>query len=247
MNIFFEELSLNAWPALQTKLYDGWLLRFANGYTKRSNSISPLYPSRLPLDEKIRNCEFEYQKQKMVVTFKLTEDQLELDHELANRNYSRLDETSVRALKMQDYQNNRPLGIVTEDILSDSWFQDWINCSTIQTPKLQQAAHNILQNINGDRIGVRKKVNGETVGCGFGVIEREHMGLFDIVVSKDYRSKGYGRDIVNGILCAAISRKVKVAYLSVVVGNTHAENLYQSIGFQEIYRYWYRQKKFSRR
>jgi hypothetical protein len=30
----FEELLLNMWPALQTKLYDGWILRFANGYTK---------------------------------------------------------------------------------------------------------------------------------------------------------------------------------------------------------------------
>ena len=94
-------------------------------------------------------------------------------------------------------------------------------------------------------IGVRKKVKDQTVGCGFGVIERDHIGLFDIVVSRDYRGKGYGRDIVTGILGAAKERKQKVAYLAVVAGNKPAETLYHSMGFREIYRYWYRQKTIS--
>lgn len=33
--IMFEELSFNSHPALQTQFYDGWVLRFANGYTKQ--------------------------------------------------------------------------------------------------------------------------------------------------------------------------------------------------------------------
>ncbi|MDB5085123.1 MAG: family N-acetyltransferase, partial [Bacilli bacterium] len=35
-----EELTLNNWQPLQTMLYDGWLLRFAGGYTKRANSVN---------------------------------------------------------------------------------------------------------------------------------------------------------------------------------------------------------------
>ena len=36
---FIEELTLNAWPPLQTQLYDGWLLGFSGGYTRRANSV----------------------------------------------------------------------------------------------------------------------------------------------------------------------------------------------------------------
>ena len=34
-----EELSINAWAPLKSMNYDGWVIRMANGYTKRANSI----------------------------------------------------------------------------------------------------------------------------------------------------------------------------------------------------------------
>ena len=40
---YLEELALNAWTSIQTVVYDGWLIRFSNGYTKRANSVNPIY------------------------------------------------------------------------------------------------------------------------------------------------------------------------------------------------------------
>jgi hypothetical protein len=57
-----EELGMNAWPSLQTVLYDGWVSRFSEGYTRRANSAHPLYPSRVDVQDKIAACEKMYRK-----------------------------------------------------------------------------------------------------------------------------------------------------------------------------------------
>ena len=77
-----EELSMNAWPSLQTKLYDGWVLRFSDGYTRRANSVNPIYESKIVLDEKIDFCEKEYEQRNLPTLFKLTAERT-LDNILA--------------------------------------------------------------------------------------------------------------------------------------------------------------------
>ena len=52
-----EEVSLNSWPALQQILFDGWILRFSEGYTKRANSVNPLFASSMDVGEKVDTCE----------------------------------------------------------------------------------------------------------------------------------------------------------------------------------------------
>ena len=67
-----EELTLNAWPPLEILLHDGWVLGFSNGYTRRANSIHPLYPSSLDVQEKITTCEGMYAARGQDTVFKLT-------------------------------------------------------------------------------------------------------------------------------------------------------------------------------
>src|ERR1700730_7737001 len=93
-----EEAGLNSWPALQQLLFDGWLLRFAQGYTKRANSVTPLYPSLLPAEEKIARCEHLYKENQLPAIFRLLSfsgESQQLDQLLAQRGYSVLDRTLV--------------------------------------------------------------------------------------------------------------------------------------------------------
>ncbi|MBM6579656.1 hypothetical protein ILT44_05645 [Microvirga sp. BT689] len=48
-----EEACLNGWPALREVVFDGWLIRLADGHTRRANSVNLLSSGTLPLDHKI--------------------------------------------------------------------------------------------------------------------------------------------------------------------------------------------------
>ena len=91
-----EEAALNSWPALQQVLHDGWLVRFADGYTKRANSVNPLYESVGDTTRNVEFCEALYAERAMPAIFRLTPlAPPDLDGILAARGYARIDSTLV--------------------------------------------------------------------------------------------------------------------------------------------------------
>jgi GNAT superfamily N-acetyltransferase len=244
MNQFIEELSMNAWPSLQTCFYDGWVLRFADGYTKRSNSILPVYKSTLDPDIKIDFCERKYAEWGLPAVFKLTAESSPygLDDILQRKGYQKLDETAVRLLNLSQYTPCKPMNVAMDNQFTDHWTDGFFQCSGLTDTKTQTAAKNILANIRGEVTCAAKTADDHIVGCGFGVMERGFVGIFDIVVAKEYRRCGIGLDIMNGILTQAREMGAQTSYLQVVAGNTPAENMYTKLGYKEAYRYWYRKK-----
>jgi len=241
-----EELSMNAWPALQTMLYDGWVLRFADGYTRRANSINPIYPSFDDVSDKIRTCERMYRERGLNVVFKMTSAvcPAALDDVLAGHGYAVDAQTSVQTLDLGGMNQSPAQETTLAEAPSDDWLSAFREMSGIperRGPVLRQMLHSIAPATcfaslrHGDKV----------IACGLGVLQAGFVGLFDIVTRPESRRQGYGTQLVLNILAWARQHGARTAYLQVMLNNAPALRLYSKLGFNEVYQYWYRVKPLA--
>ena len=247
-----EELTLNAWPPLETLLFDGWLLAFSDGYTRRANSIHPLYPSHLPLAAKIAACEALYAARGQETVFKLTsaaEDAV-LDQTLADLGYQLAATTSVQTAPLPrspaaEPSADTPLSPVPETTLSTSLNAAWLevfNRLSATPARFQPTMRALLTKIVPAHVFASISQDGQTVAQGLAVAEHHYVGLFDIVVDARVRNQGLGRRVVTRLLQWGQAHGATNAYLAVMADNAPAIHLYAQLGFQEQYRYWYRHR-----
>jgi N-acetylglutamate synthase len=240
----FEELSNNAWPALQTMQYDGWILRFANGVTKRSNSVNMLYPSFLDPDEKISFCEDIYASQKITPCFKITPitEPPDMDQRLATRGYFIHSVVSFQTMKISSIPPGPIQEICIETELNPRWIDDFIRMNEFD-PCRKSTYIGIMKQLHLPKCLISLSRDGRTIGVGLGVLEGNFLGLFDIVVDKAFRKTGLGYLIVENILRWGRKYGADTTYLQVLSDNMPAIMLYEKMGFTEAYQYWYRMKR----
>lgn len=250
MTIDIEELTMNAWPAQQTAAHGGWLLRLAEGYTKRANSVHPLYAgneTEASLQRKIDACETFYQRAGQDTIFKLTPFAPDgLDQALAARGYVLQDPSRVMMLPeiaaLRPPREREP-GIAVE--CGDRLSYDWLDlmCGFNKIPScLEGSAARIMHAITMKTGYFTLHVHGIPAACGLAVLEGEHVGLYDIVTSPSFRNQGHGERLILHMLQWAVSHGAARSYLQVVQNNEPANRLYAKLRYEELYPYWYRVK-----
>lgn len=242
-NKFIEELSLNHWQPLSTLLYDGWVLRFADGYTKRANSINPIHYSTCDLNTKIKECEKIYSTNHLTTTFKITPfvHPLHLDDTLEEMGYSLIDTTSVQTLNLDNISEPKLTSVKINEDITAEWLEDFCRLNNVNH-KNKYVMERMLSNIKTQKGFLSFYYEEQVIACGLGVIEREHIGLYDIVTDANYRNRGFGEQLILNLLKWGKENGAKYSYLAVVPNNEPALRLYSKIGYSEIYKYWYRVK-----
>jgi ribosomal protein S18 acetylase RimI-like enzyme len=235
-----EELSMNALPALQTVLYDGWILRFANGYSRRANSINPLYQGAHNIEEKITACEGLFQAKKQKVVFKLTPSPCpaNLDEVLASKGYVEEGRTSVQLTDLTRVPEPSHAAQISDSLTSE-WFDNYCKMNQVED-RYRHTLEQMLPNITGKIAFTSLVRDGKVVACGLGVLEGFYVGIYDIVTDPSWRNQGLGHALVLNILSWAEHNGAQTAYLQVVATNEPALRLYSKLGFREAYQYWYR-------
>lgn len=115
-----EELNFNAWPALRTVHYDGWLLRMSGGDSRRVNSVNPLTPGVLALSEKVATAEAIYWRWGRRAIFRLTPlADAGLDETLADRGYVLNGATFVLTAELAAREAPADVDICSS--ISDGW------------------------------------------------------------------------------------------------------------------------------
>lgn len=247
----YEEMSLNAWPSIQTCQYRGCVLRMSGGYTKRANSANCLYLDPADIPAIVPYVERFYRTHGLPVTYKIVgvDGYAALDKTLESRGYRAIDETCVMDIDLDSARSasqgahepspeSAPGNVVVGESFTEEWVSGFSKCGSLgdNAPIARQMLHSIA----GEVIVASCAVGEKFVGFGYGALEDGYVGFFDIMVAAEYRGRGFGRMLMDGIIAEAKKRGAKKGYLQVVAANAVARKLYDSIGFTERYRYWYR-------
>lgn len=241
--LFLEELALNAWPSLQTVVDDGWILRFADGYTGRANSVNILYPSTDNLESKIARCEARYTARGLPTTFKMTPatQPANLDSILESRGYELKRDTMVKTAQLDGLPAPEAHTVTLTSDVSDDWMRVFCALRDMDEHYLPIMGR-ILNNIISSVCYATLWQGDMPAAVGLAVAERGYVGLFDITTAPGFRNRGLGRQLVLHLLRWGQANGATQSYLQVMSDNAPALRLYDKLGFRDVYPYWYRVK-----
>lgn len=233
-----EEMNFNAWPALRTVHYDGWVLRSTGGDSRRVNSVNPVTPGVLSLAEKIAAAEAIYARWGREAVFRLTPLADEgLDAALAARGYVVEAPTFVQVADIAAGQAGGDVPIFAAP--DDGWIAAAAALRGLNgtAAEVFAAQHRAVGVACGWALVV---LDGRPAAVGVVAIERGWAGLLGIYVAPFARRRGLAQRVSRSLLQHAFVKGATQAWLQVEQANAPALPLYAEMGFRTAYAYHHR-------
>jgi len=238
-----EARAFRAWPALETRTNRGWVQRLAAGYTKRANSINALEPKDALTNEMKNDLEAPYRAAGLPPVWRLTPlAPAGTDDLLAAAGYRRIDESLVQRAPLEDRFVPDPEVRIAPSP-SDAWLAGFATLSPV-APAHRGTMTRMLRSIGAPvgfaRVEDKNAPGGEPVAFALGVVDGDHVGLFDVLVAPQARRRGLARRLTQSIGAWGREHGALFCYLQVVATNAAARPLYADLGFETVYSYAYR-------
>ena len=229
-----ERRAFAAWPALHTQIEDGWMLRFADGYTKRANSANALEPARRPPERLIADIEAVYAQRGLPPIFRITPlAEPAVDAALEALGYLHCDDSLVMAATM-DAARAAP-DIVAAATPHGGWLDAFVAAADAASDTRDKLAALLAAQVPPAlfaRLG--------DAAFGMAAVEDGYVGIFEILSAPAARRQGHARRLVAHLMAWGAAHGAHTAYLQVAATNAPALALYAKLGFSPVYGYHYR-------
>ena len=236
-----EERALNASGGYPSLVYDGWLLGYRPGPTKRLRCVNAFYGSTLPLEEKLAFCTMFYAAARLPAIFRMLpfSKPARLDRWLDRQGWLPFEPTSVLQSSLAATREPAAPDARVSIVEAAAWQP--LVARLLDTDA--KALPNLIERAAGyplPQAGALIHQDGEAIACGLVKVEGDHAGLFAVHTAPAWRGRGLGRAVVAALLTEARRLGAATAYLQVTTDNAPALALYRRFGFSASHEYWYR-------
>nr|WP_237683984.1 GNAT family N-acetyltransferase [Pseudaminobacter soli] len=238
----FEAAGFRAWPAGSTH-YDGaWAIRLTPGHKgKRLNSINPLDPRDFAdIQARLERASWRFAVADRPLTMRISPlVAWAISEHLDGLAWSRIAESTVMRLSLSEASVDDALDqIPLKDV---GRFVDALGAVRGYGSAEKSALSGVIGAIEPEAGLFVLETGGRPIATAICVPDSDLAGIFEVATAEGAQGKGHGRRIVLSALKWARLRGAHTAWLQVELENYGARRLYDSIGFQELYRYHYRQ------
>jgi N-acetylglutamate synthase len=234
-----EETCLRAWPALQERRTGDWLLRFADGFTRRSNSANPRAARIADLAASIAACEQQYRAAGRPPLFRIaTLVDPAVETQLDRLGYRAEGETLTLHGPFRPGRRDAAVEILASP--DDDWLAAM---SALQNRAARDAAiyARLVRAVAIPAGFARLRAGGETIALAYAALHDGLLCFESVITAPAERGRGHARRALESLIAWGESQGAREMCLQVEAHNAPAQRLYRGLGIdREIYRYHYR-------
>lgn len=234
-----ELLAHRTWPCRKEEKIGDWVLREADGFTRRANSCLAIGDAAKPLPESVIAVEAWYRERELEPCFKITSSApSELDMLLGEKGWTIATPSIVMNRTLGQESSSLPVELSASAIPDSDWLRT-VSLWDGETPDKSRRHRELAQRIH--TAGYLRWTTSEgLLAVGLVAMDGVESYLYDVVVHPERRGRGIGRAFCQAAMDWAASCGTRSMALQVLESNTTGQKLYSSLGFQEHHRYHYR-------
>lgn len=234
-----EDLAHRTWPCRKVEKMGDWVLREADGFTRRANSCLPLGDCGLQLEDSVAHVESWYRSRDLEPCIKITPGApAGLDNLLGEKNWHIATPSLVMTRKIGQESGQIPSELSASAIPDSDWLRT-VSLWDGETPDKVLRHRELAQRIH--TAGFLRWTTPEGI-LAVGLVAMDGMDsyLYDVVVHPERRGRGIGHAFCRAGMDWAASCGTRTMALQVLESNTVGQKLYAELGFEVHHRYHYR-------